>query len=77
MGTTDARGAQVRQHGRQGLARRLIGLGALLLVILACGAPPPREMIPVATLEPDVFPFCVVSLAGDVLQSRAGRDAAL
>lgn len=55
-----------------------VGLCALVLATLACGVrTSPREMIPLATLEPGVPAFRVVSLAGDVLQSRAGRDGKL
>jgi outer membrane protein assembly factor BamB len=56
---------------------RLMGLGALVLAIFACGGSVLPEMIPVATLEPGVPAFRVVSLAGSVLQSRAGRDGTL
>jgi outer membrane protein assembly factor BamB len=69
----DARGAHMRPHR----LARLVGIGALVLVILACGGTLPPEMIPVATLEPGAFPFRVVSLAGDVLQARAGHDGKL
>jgi len=74
MQVWDRQGARNRQ---QGLVGRLMGLLALALAILACGAPPPPEMIPVATLEPSVAPFRVVSLAGNMLQSRTGRDGKL
>src|SRR5262245_23913289 len=70
-------GWRTSTQGRQYGFARLMGFGALLLAILACGGPPPREMIPVATLEPDVAPFRVVSFAGTALQARAGRDGAL
>ena len=55
----------------------LLGLVAILLVILACGGPAPVEMIPVATLEPNVPAFRVISLVVDRLQARNGRDGSL
>ncbi len=69
--------ARRAMSGRWRRLARLAALGALALVILACGASLRPEMIPAATLEPGVPAFRVVSLAGATLQARAGRDGTL
>ena len=63
--------------GRRRRGALTVGLCAVVLAILACGGSLPPEMIPLATLEPGVPAFRVVSLAGEALQARAGRDGTL
>lgn len=57
---------------------RWLSAVAVTLVILACGGPPRHiTPLPQTTLPPETAPFSVVTLAGGLVQARAGRDGAL